>query len=459
MTTDQKPNGAQPSVTEASRVRLGTGLSFWHGTVDEEYLKQLKPWSKAAKVFREMADDAVIGGMLDAVKMPLLSSSFSVEPPDEATDEEKRAQELIESALFNMSDITWREHVEDVLEFLEFGFALSEKIAEKRPDGNISLRTLMPIGQETLDGWGPLDELGNVTGFWQQHTQSTRRAFAPMTKLIHFTWRSRKRNPLGQSLLRSLYRPWYFKKNLEAIEAIGAERDVGNTPVATLGEGYYSDAQLDDMEEALAGLRLDETAYMIVPFGTDVKPLGSGGKVYNVRQMIRDWQHIMRQRFFADFLSLGSEVVGTQALANEMTTFFSLALRSVQTRMLEIWQKQLVEWLLRLNGFDLDSKNALRPPHLEWGRPGSENIQSLAQALNTLVGADLLTPDEDIEKTVRSKLNLPTASDQTARLRQEKADRQAMKPPPGQQPPSGNQAGKADDGLGDRRGPKPQEGN
>ncbi len=39
---------------------MKTGLSVFRGQVSEEYLQQLKPWSREIKIFTEMQDDVVI---------------------------------------------------------------------------------------------------------------------------------------------------------------------------------------------------------------------------------------------------------------------------------------------------------------------------------------------------------------------------------------------------------------
>ena len=384
-------------------VSLATGLSIWHGSLDEEYLTQLRPTSKAIKVFTEMADDAVIGAMLESITTPLMASKFEVHVGGES-DEDKAAAEFLEKNLFEMSDMTWREHAEEMLDFVTYGFSLAEKVLEKRDDGRLWLKSLMPVGQDTLDRWGDVDELGRVKSFTQRDNEGKTRT-ASMDKLLHFTLNPRKRNPEGRSLLRGLYRPWYFKKNLEAIEAIGAERDVGNAPIATLGEGYYSTQDITNLKASLEGLRMDEALYLLLPHGIEVKAFGAGGKTYDIRAMIRDYQHIMRQVFFADFLSLGSEQVGTQALAKELTTFFSLALTSIQNRMLEIWNNQLVKWL-----FDFNDFNITKLPQLGWTKPGTRNIQSISQAYATLVNTNILTPDGSIETQIREEAGLPPLS-------------------------------------------------
>lgn len=385
----------------ATKAILGPGLKIWKGLLDEEYLPDLKPWSKAAKIYVEMADDAVIGSLLDAVWTPLLSSEFASVPASQS-DEDKKAADFLENNLDGMVDTSWREHVEEMLRFLVFGFAIAEKVLKKHKDGHIHLETLIPVGQDTLWDWGEnLDEFGNVVEFRQLDPITGKQNSAPLNKLLHFTFRSRKRDPQGYSLLRGLYRPWFFKKNLEVIEAIGAERDIGGTPIFKLGEQRLEEADITDLKATGKGLRMDEAAYIILPQGVELSPYGGGSKIYNVREMIRDWQHIIRQRFFADFISQGSEQVGTQALAREQTTFFGLILRSIQLSMMEVWQKQLVEFLFSFNRFE----GAI--PHLDWKPAGKLQVQSLAQALMNMISAKVITPDPELEDHFRKIAGLP----------------------------------------------------
>jgi len=147
---------------------------------------------------------------------------------------------------------------------------------------------------------------------------------------------------------------------------------------------------------------MDEMLYVILPGGMTLEAYGGGSKVYNSREIIRDWQHLIRQRFFADFLAFGSENVGTQALAREMTTFFGLALRAIQERMLSVWNRQLVPWLFRWNQWHLQ-----KFPSIEWLKPGDTNVQSLAQAYQIFITSNLLDPaDPELRGRVRNQLGL-----------------------------------------------------
>ena len=369
---------------ETTPILLNTGTNIWRNTTPDEYLRDLRPWSKAFKVYREMQNDEVIGAMLEGIKSPIIASKFEIEAASESP-EDQFYKEFINDNLLENPGFDWKHHVEEALEFLDLGFAIHEKVLEKRSDGRLYLKDLIPIGQETLYEWGPPDPYGRPTWF-KQYTDYAGISVAPINKLLLFTFKGRKRNPMGDPLLRSLYRPWYFKKNLETIEAIGAERDVGNTPVVTLKEGInYPKETIEKLKEALEGFRVDENLYLILPGGATIIAYGGGNKVYDIRAIIKDWQHLIRQRFFADFLSLGSEGQGTQALAREMTTFFSLAEKSIQERMLWVWNNQLIRWVLRWNGY-----NPKHAPKLKWGEPGKHNLQTVAQALSTLAASELL---------------------------------------------------------------------
>ena len=451
-----------------TNVILQTGLQIWSGDVREEYLFGLQNWDQAFRVYSEMVDDGVIGGMLEAIKTPLLGSKFQIVAGSTKLQDQKLA-EWVRDDLMKLLDIEWIQHVEDMLEFLDFGFALSEKKLTKRPDGKLHYDTLLTVGQETLDRWGPIDQKGNITAFVQRtdlppsgyidkdgklvyQSGPPVSRVAPMSKLCHFTFRGRKNNPQGRSLLRSLYRPWYFKKNLETLEAIGVERDVGNAPVAKVSpEIRPTPQQIANLEKALEGFRQDENLFVILPPGFELEAYGGGNKVYDVRAIIKDYQHIIRQRFFADFLSLGSEQVGSQALASEMTTFFGIASRAIQERMLSVWNRQLIPYLMRWN--NLEEPNVSYPV-VQWLNPGEQNVQALAQSYQVLVDAGLLDKDAELLERIQLQLGMRAKSLEDTRkflAKQEKEKKEGNEkqqangqvPAPVQKGPSNNPAGPA----------------
>lgn len=394
----------------------GRGISVWSGIINEEYLSILRTWSRAAKVYIEMADDATIGTLQDAIRLPLLAADFDVMPgEDTETDDQgnplsqgdAQAMEFLWKAMNHMELQTWRSHVEDMLDALTFGWAAPEIVLAKRDDGRLWLKNIEPRGQETLERWQW--EGDQAVGYRQQLPDGTLTEFIPLEKTVHIAIGGRKGNPQGRSLLRSLHRPWYFVKNLENFEGIKIERDAGGMPTVEythpeMFEGYNTDQLREMFEDALKGIRADEEAYFIPPPGAKVVPYASGGtNSYDIRGAIVAKQKEILMRFFAQWLFLGMDKVGTQALVQGETDFFSLAMKGFQQMFLEAWNQQLVPLLFRFNSFP----GMTGLPQIMWHDPGKVDIGALLEAYSKGVQSRLITPTREDEESVRAKMDLP----------------------------------------------------
>lgn len=396
-----------------------TGLSFWRGYVNQEYLTQLKG-GRAFKVFREMADDATIGALLDAITMPLLSAEFFVEPASEDKPDVEAA-EFVESCRDDFTGYTWRQHVFDMMSALTYGFSIGEVVLKKRngdkgkppsaySDGRVGIATIDPRAQTSLDHWG-MDEQQHVTSFIQRDPNTGVYHDIPAERMVHWAWRPEYRNPEGRSAMRSIYKDWYFRKNLEVIESIGIERDLAGLPMIRLPFG----ATKADADTALAivkNMRNDEEAGIVLPGpprgdkdgkGWDLELLGGGGKQYNARETIRDYDKKILMRFFAQFLLLGMDKVGTQALVKGSQDFFTLALKSIQQELLEVWNGQLIPYLFRFNSFS----GLTGLPKLNWADPGKADIAGLSTLLKEMTAAQIITASAELEDHVRSVAGLP----------------------------------------------------
>jgi len=171
---DQHGRGIQirvtPGASDASRVIGSRGLKNLGGRVQEEYEKELIVWTQAAKIYLEMKDDVHIGILLDALKLPLLSADFDVEPASDAASD-RLAADFLWDNMQNMDRQSWRSHVSDMLESIDFGWAIGELVLEKRKDGKLYVRNIDPRGQETLDRWS-FDDHDHVLAFWQRDPDS-----------------------------------------------------------------------------------------------------------------------------------------------------------------------------------------------------------------------------------------------------------------------------------------------
>ena len=382
------------------------GLNIFSGLIREEYLTELRSWRSASRIYIEMADDAIVGTLLDAIRTPLLAADFDVPPLSDA-EGDQRAAEFLKDAMDRMEKQTWRSHVNDSMDFLQFGFSFSEITLEKRDDGRLWIKNLDPRGQETLHRWEWEDD--QMVAMTQRDPATGQHHTIPNSKAVHVTFRSRKGDPQGKPLLRSLFRPWLKLKYLENFEAIGIERDVGGMAVVDFPdpEKWAGSADMDHLketfEDAFKNLRMDENMWLLVPPGARASSWGSGQRSYNVREAIVAKQKEILLRFFAQFLMLDHAGLDASGLLKGSQDFFQLGLKSIQQELLEAWNQQLVPLLFQYNSFP----GMTRLPKITWNDPGKVDVAALVTAYVQASQARLITPVKADEEHVRDLMDLP----------------------------------------------------
>jgi hypothetical protein len=244
------------------------GLRQFGGWVREDFLTELTG-RNAARVYREMLDgSATIGAMIFAIQQAMRGVRWRVEPADDSAEAEKEA-EFVDSLRDDMSH-TWDTFLTEALSMLGYGFSVHEivykrrmgKKSEGRPngggngsynevpsskydDGRIGWRRLPIRGQDIVLKWF-FDPNGQVRGVTQQPWVGTL-IDIPIEKLLLFRPLLHKNNPEGRSVLRNAYRPYYFTKRLEEMEAILIERMSG-VPVL-----YVPSSLMDAAQAPVAG--------------------------------------------------------------------------------------------------------------------------------------------------------------------------------------------------------------
>lgn len=406
----------EPQVNSAAVTQIygDRGLSMWAGYMGEEYFTELKPWTNEAKYILEARDEPVISTMLEAVKMPMIKAEITCEP---ASDDEadRIAADFVLENLNQMHRQSLRGWITDTLEAIEFGFAVAEIVLEKRSDGRMWLRNLEPRGQETLRRWGIIDNEHPdvITDFIQRGWRGgapRREVPIPLDKCVHTTLRARKGNPQGKSFLRSLYIPFKYMKNYRALEGIGIERDIGGTPILKLSEGMSmvddSSSEMTELKKQMEGLRNDKALYVMLPHDMDISAY-TGSKQLNIREIIKDYEKQVLMRMFAQFLQLGMDNVGTQALVEGSQDFFTMSLESIQDEIMEQVNDQLIPYLFRYNSFP----GTTGLPKLVWAKPGAMDVAAVLEMFTKASQAKILTPTREDEQKFRDEIGLEELPD------------------------------------------------
>jgi len=418
--------------TKQDLTELGvTGLEHRAGRIYEEWLRQLRMPRQRQKVYAEMRDnDPVIGALLFAVDMLIRGVRWWVQPAtSEATDIE--VAEFVEGALDDMST-SWEATVSEVLSFLPQGFSYHETVYKIRNgpnrdpsrrsrfnDGALGWRKLPIRAQNTIERWSFDDDDGGVESAWQRDpNRASALIEIPIGRSLLFRTTHHKGNPEGRSILRNAFRPWYFKKRLEEIEAIGIERNLAGLPLAYVpGRIMSSSAAAEErqvfqaIQDILRNVRRDEQEGVIFPGDRDVNGnrlyeldlLSPGARRDDTNGTIGRYDQRIAMTALADFILLGHEKVGSFSLSSDKSALFASAIDAWLDEIGSVMNRHAIPRLLALNGMDVESLPTLSHAgveHVDLGELG-EYVSKLAGA-----GASLF-PDDELENALRSKAGLP----------------------------------------------------
>ena len=248
--------------------------------------------------------------------------------------------------------------------------------------------------------------------------------------------------PTHNSALRSAYRAWYYKRQIEAIEGTGVERDLAGLPVAYVppsvlaAETPAAQAQLAAVKNIIANIRRNEQEGIVWPLVFDdaghelyrLELLSSGGaRQFDTSAIIGRYEQRIAMTVLADFIMLGHEAVGSYALSATKSNMFKTALEAWLESVAGVINAHAIPRLLRLNG--MDTRLA---PRVAFGAVGAVDVDVLIQWVSGMAAAGMkLFPAPELENKLRGDVGLPPLSEEEMRRRAEEA---ANPPAEGQGP-------------------------
>lgn len=474
-----------------------TGLNRVSGFVYEELLPELKG-EKGKKAIRTMIDeDPVIGAILYITEMLCRQVTWDVAPATN-TNKDQEIADFVKDALFEDMSITWQDSISEIMTFVPWGYQFTEVTYKQRlgqtpptyknalgvdveqaesmfDDGKIGIRKLSPRAQETTFRW-VFDANGGTRGMVQMAPPHFRFVEIPIEKALLFRTTARKGNPEGRPMLRNIYTSWYYKRQLQRIEAIGIERDLAGLPIAWVPPAYLgknaNGAQitlLNDIKKIVTGVRRDEQEGMVFPLAYDRNGnkmfdftlLSTGGsRSFDTSAIIERYDKRMAQAMMAEFIMLGMDKVGSFALASSKTNLFAIGLGTFLDAICEVFNRYLIKKLMIMNGFPLESR-----PKLTHGDIENIPLDEIAQFLTAASGAGApLFPSQngDLEKWVLERIGAPVPEEFVAPIQgngeQNPADAAGNDPndpnapdPGGDDPQRGNNPGRTGN-VGDNKG-------
>ena len=421
---------------QSPMIELGTtGLKRNAGYVDEEFLLHLKG-RKAVQVYREMGEnDPITGALLFSLQQLIRGVDWRVTPASNSR-EDVAAARFVETCMEDMSD-SWDDTIIEILSFLQYGWSWHEIVYKRRvgpfeptgatrskyEDGLIGWRKIPIRGQETLQRW-VFDDTGDVKAMIQMAAPDYRTRTLPIERSLLFRFGHRKNNPEGRSILRSSYRPWYYKKRIEESESVGIERDLAGLPIVKMPAEYLRAKpgteqyrMAESMKKLVRSVRRNEQEGIVFPTSYDqdskkdmfsFELLTSGGaRQHNTDTIIQRYEQRQLMTVLADFIMVGHSKSGTYNLHVDKTSIFRDALDSTCQMIAEIFNRHAIPRLFQINGWRVKELPKLEPSHVD-----APDLSQLSQFLTATAGLGFnWGPDGDLERFLRNAAGLPELSE------------------------------------------------
>lgn len=456
------------SVDEAQFARVGSakGRDTEQGTtgtpnvggyiVGEDYNPKLDGQA-AMKVYDEMRrSDGQVQSLLLAIKLPLKSATWRVDPPNDAQPAERELADFCQACLFDVGALrdSWSYVLDHLLLKLDFGNSVLERIWTLAGDGKVRLKRLAPRLPPTIEQW----ILDPVTNELRQISQQAWKngqfgMFVIDADRCVVSVNNREGdNYYGRSVLRSAYMHWFLKNQLYRIDAVKHDRYGVGVPEAILDKDEtFTTEELSAIDRTLKNLSAKERAFLRHSSKVEyniLTPQGSTGGTADLMTSVEHHNAMIARTALAGFMSQGEQKHGSYGMGSRLTDFFSNALESVADDTCNDLNLRVIKPLCDLN-FPMQGR---RYPHLSVANISDVDVKELTEALKTL--GPHITPEDDLEDTLRKLLNLP-ALPSALRGR----DRTPKPPPPPGAPGTGPEPDDDDDppapkgkGKGGRKG-------
>lgn len=399
----QEANTSKPQGGEIGFV----GNKIFAGLPQDEYNTDLM-FPQSTKVYDQMRrSDGQIAAVLSAMKLPIRSTKWYVEPEDEA-DYQELAQEVadfVHDNLFGGMKYSWDDHLREALTMLEFGFSVFEKVYRYdtwngRPV--VFIDKYAPRVASSI--WRfPQDEQYNIVEVEQINYMTGQIVNIPLNRCRVYTYNREGDNIVGISALRPAYKHWYIKDAIYSIVSVGIEKTLIGTPYGKLPKGT-SEEDRQKVLDLLASVRAAEESGFTIPNDVDVSMLEGSKNPLDAMPFIEHHDTLIARSVLAQFINLGtmsSASGGSYALGNTMVDMFIMGLESVANYIQGEAQKDIEELVIWNFGPDAPI------PQLKHKNISFRDMSQVAQALYWLGAGHLVEPDQDMENYIRDLFGMP----------------------------------------------------
>lgn len=401
---------------------------FWSVPENYEESPDLQ-WPHNIAVYDRMRrQDSQIRSVIRAVVMPILRSPWAIDPtgsPDHVAEFVARnlglpirgQEDQPLTLLRRRGRFSWPTHLRHALLMLVHGHSYFETVHRfDERAGLWGLRKLAWRPPRTISKIEVAADGGLVAIEQQASPYGSRVARIGVRDLVAYVHEREGGDWLGQSLLRSAYKPWLLKDRALMSQSISNDRNGSGLPVyygAPVPDGYSQEKGEQFQRDQLATgldlarrIRSGDTAGASAPHGAKIALQGVEGTLPNIDPEIRYHDEQIARAVLAHFLNLGTET-GSWALGKTFADFFTMSLQAVADDVADVTNLHVIEDLVDVNfGEDVPA------PRVVCREIGSDLA---VKELVDLIKCGAVRVDNRLESYIRDGLGLPGADEATTR--------------------------------------------
>ncbi len=399
-----------------------------------------RAWTREAEDM--LATDPIVRRSWSLVKQTLLSAKWEFKAGidgDQTSEELARfANEAFGFAGYpGMMDTSFEDQLNYLLEFIPHGWRYAEEIycIEKDSLGKekVFLKRYADREPSSHQQWLSIDGQ-NLDGVIQIMVGGVVPDPIPASKLLLLTLNRTGSNFEGIGLLRPCWWWWKEKQRSATLMAIGLEKWAVPTPKVVVdreiaerlgvSDGDIS-AMISEAEAQAQAYISQEQSYLVentvVKFDTYGKD--SGFNAQGALQVIQECDNQISQAFMAQFMNLGISDTGSRSVGEVHLSVFRRAcinFLDLVASAISGQDRRCGGTIGRLISWNYGNIEVTKYPKLVHMGLDTDALADALISLPSLVQAQLLTPDDDLEQSIRQKIGagqLPSEASRSAKDR------------------------------------------
>lgn len=422
-------------IAPATRVGV-SGTAIFNGYIEDNEAQSSLTGPQKYKTFSDLLANLTIVAAGVRFFLNLVSKAdWRIQPADDSP----RAREVADTVrdiLMQGLRTAWHRVVRRSATYRLYGFSIQAWSALQREDGSIGFFDIEPRPQSTITRWD-VDQYGDVLGAIQESPQTMEEHYLPRGKIVYMCDDSLNDSPEGLGLLRHIVEPGKQLRRLEQLEGWGFELDlvglpIGRAPIEELTQkikeegGGASDvtSKIQGLTDFLKnhvrkpnlGLLLDSMTYeskdeagrpsAVPKWSVDLLQGSSSGAPAIAKAIERKTREIARVLGIEHILLGDGGSSGSYAMSRDKSRSFALIVDSTLKELSEVYDNDILDVLMALNGWDRSLKPVMKPAKIQ-----HRDIQEVTSALEQLARAGVpLIPDDDLVGVIFDELGLPRIS-------------------------------------------------